>query len=93
MAKATVSQDLEQAHDHVHRVDDLIRVVTIFLFGNYLSHHLNLYGFLIFTSVFIKALCILGFCNGITGRADNLYDSAYFCSSVRAFSSQDKAHG
>ncbi len=48
--------DLDQAHDHVHWTElfyDLIHVVTIFLLGNYLSHHLDLNGFLIFTGVFI----------------------------------------
>ncbi|GAA3920870.1 low temperature requirement protein A [Litoribacillus peritrichatus] len=49
-------QDLDHAHDHVHWVElfyDLIHVVTIFLLGNYLSHHLNLDGFLVFCGVFI----------------------------------------
>jgi len=49
-------QDLEHSHDHVHWVElfyDLVHVVTIFLLGNFLSHHLNLEGFLIFTGVFI----------------------------------------
>ncbi len=35
-------KDLDHAHDHVHWVElfyDLIHVVTIFLLGNYLSHH------------------------------------------------------
>lgn len=49
-------QDLDHAHDHVHWVElfyDLIHVVTIFLLGNYLSHHLNIDGFLVFCGVFI----------------------------------------
>ncbi|MEM6985077.1 MAG: low temperature requirement protein A [Pseudomonadota bacterium] len=49
-------QDLDHTHDHVHWTElfyDLIHVVTIFLLGNYLSHHLNLHGFLIFAGVFI----------------------------------------
>ena len=49
-------QDIDQAHDHVHWVElfyDLIHVVTIFLLGNYLSHHLNIDGFLLFVGVFI----------------------------------------
>ena len=50
-------QDLDHAHDHVHWVElfyDLIHVVTIFLLGNYLSHHLNIEGFLVFCGVFIS---------------------------------------
>ena len=49
-------QDLDHAHDHVHWAElfyDLIHVVTIFLLGNYLSHHLDLHGFLVFAGVFI----------------------------------------
>ena len=49
-------QDLDHAHDHVHWTElfyDLIHVVTIFLLGNYLSHHLDLQGFLVFAGVFI----------------------------------------
>lgn len=48
--------DLEQAHDHVHWVElfyDLVQVVLIFLLGNYLSHHLDLHGFLVFAGLFI----------------------------------------
>lgn len=49
-------QDFEHTHDHVHWTElfyDLIHVVTIFLLGNYLSHHLDLQGFLIFSGIFI----------------------------------------
>ena len=49
-------QDLDHAHDHVHWTElfyDLIHVVTIFLLGNYLSHHLDVDGFLVFCGVFI----------------------------------------
>lgn len=49
-------QDIDHAHDHVHWVElfyDLIHVVTIFLLGNYLSHHLDLHGFMIFAGIFI----------------------------------------
>lgn len=49
-------EDLDHAHDHVHWVElfyDLIHVVTIFLLGNYLSHHLNFHGFWVFVGVFI----------------------------------------
>ena len=49
-------QDLDGAHDHVHWAElfyDLVHVVTIFLLGNYLSHHLDPQGFLIFAGVFI----------------------------------------
>lgn len=37
-------QDLDHAHYRVHWAElfyDLIHVVTIFLLGNYLSHHLS----------------------------------------------------
>lgn len=49
-------QDIDHAHDHVHWAElfyDLIHVVTIFLLGNYLSHHMDLHGFLVFAGVFI----------------------------------------
>lgn len=49
-------QDIDDPHDHVHWVElfyDLIHVVTIFLLGNYLSHHLDFEGFLVFAGVFI----------------------------------------
>lgn len=48
--------DVENPSDHVHWVElffDLIHVVTIFLLGNYLSHHLDLQGFLIYTGLFL----------------------------------------
>lgn len=48
--------DIDHAHDHVHWAElfyDLIHVVTIFLLGNYLSHHLDLHGFLVFAGVFV----------------------------------------
>ncbi len=48
--------ELDHAHDHVHWVElfyDLIHVVTIFLLGNYLSHHLDLNGFIVFAGVFV----------------------------------------
>ncbi len=48
--------DIDDAHDHVHWAElfyDLIHVVTIFLLGNYLSQHLDVQGFLIFTAAFI----------------------------------------
>jgi len=49
-------QDLDHVHDHVHWAElfyDLIHVVTIFLLGNFLSHHLNVDGFLVFCGIFI----------------------------------------
>ena len=49
-------QDLDDAEDHVHWTElfyDLIHVVTILLLGNFLSDHLDLNGFLIFTGAFI----------------------------------------
>ncbi|MGI9452673.1 MAG: low temperature requirement protein A [Geminicoccaceae bacterium] len=48
--------DIDHTHDHVHWVElfyDLIHVVTIFLLGNYLSHHLSLDGFFVFAGLFI----------------------------------------
>jgi|GEM_PF-359378 len=48
--------DVDDAHDHVHWVElffDLIHVVTIFILGNYLSHHLDWPGFWIFTGLFL----------------------------------------
>ncbi|WP_300381244.1 low temperature requirement protein A [Henriciella sp.] len=42
--------------DHVHWVElfyDLIHVATIFILGNYLSHHLDIQGVLTFAGVFI----------------------------------------
>ena len=49
-------EDVDHAHDHVHWTElfyDLIHVVTIFLLGNYLSHHLDWHGFFVFAGVFI----------------------------------------
>lgn len=48
--------DVEKPSDHVHWVElffDLVHVVTIFLLGNYLSHHLDLQGFWVFTCLFV----------------------------------------
>ncbi|MEQ9547707.1 MAG: low temperature requirement protein A [Marinobacter sp.] len=48
--------DVDDAHDHVHWVElffDLIHVVTIFILGNYLSHHLDWQGFWVFTGLFL----------------------------------------
>ncbi|MBY8964598.1 MULTISPECIES: low temperature requirement protein A [Pseudomonadota] len=48
--------DDEGASDHVHWVElffDLIHVVTIFLLGNFLSHHLDWQGFWVFTGLFL----------------------------------------
>lgn len=48
-------EDIDHAHDHVHWTElfyDLIHVVTIFLLGNYLSAHLDVNGFLVFSGVF-----------------------------------------
>lgn len=50
-------QDLPEAHEHVHWVElfyDLIHVVTIFLLGNYLSHHHDLAGFIAFAMLFVS---------------------------------------
>ncbi|MFS4438115.1 low temperature requirement protein A [Paracoccaceae bacterium GXU_MW_L88] len=47
--------DADHSSDHVHWVElfyDLIHVVTIFLLGNYLSHHHGLDGFLTFALMF-----------------------------------------
>lgn len=48
--------NLEKPDHHVHWVElffDLIHVVTIFLLGGYLSHHLDLHGFLVFAGLFV----------------------------------------
>ncbi len=48
--------DVENPSDHVHWVElffDLIHVVTVFLLGNFLSHHLDWHGFLIFSGLFV----------------------------------------
>ena len=48
--------DLEKPSNHVHWVElffDLVHVVTIFQLGNYLSHHLDPSGFLVFTGLFV----------------------------------------
>lgn len=48
--------DVENPSDHVHWVElffDLVHVVTIFMLGNFLTHHLDLPGFLIFTGMFV----------------------------------------
>ena len=52
--------DAQQSNDHVHWLElfyDLAHVVAIFILGNYLSHHLNIQGFLAFTALF----CIIWF--------------------------------
>lgn len=48
--------DVNQPSEHVHWVElffDLIHVVTVFVLGNYLSHHLDLAGFLVFYGLFV----------------------------------------
>ncbi len=48
--------DLDHSHEHVHWVElfyDLVHVVTVFLLGNYLSHHASLEGFAVFALVFV----------------------------------------
>lgn len=48
--------DVEHPGDHVHWVElffDLVHVVTIFQLGNFLSHHLDPFGFLIFSGIFV----------------------------------------
>ena len=47
--------DVKHVDHHVHWVElfyDLVHVVTIFVLGNYLSHHLNLEGFFVFAGLF-----------------------------------------
>ena len=49
-------QDGNITSEHVHWTElfyDLIHVVAIFLLGNYLSHHLSLEGFLVFSGIFV----------------------------------------
>ena len=48
--------DVDGASNHVHWVElffDLVHVVTIFLLGNYLSHHLDWAGFWTYTGIFV----------------------------------------
>ncbi len=48
--------DVDGASDHVHWVElffDLVHVVTVFMLGNYLSHHLDWNGFWIYTGLFV----------------------------------------
>ncbi|MEZ5836986.1 MAG: low temperature requirement protein A [Geminicoccaceae bacterium] len=48
--------DSDHTSDHVHWVElfyDLIHVVTIFLLGNYLSHHSGPGGFVVFAGLFV----------------------------------------
>jgi len=48
--------DVEKPGNHVHWVElffDLVHVVTIFQLGNFLSHHLDPSGFLVFTGLFL----------------------------------------
>ncbi|MGX1203197.1 low temperature requirement protein A [Marinobacter sp. MBR-105] len=48
--------DVDETHDRVHWVElffDLVHVVTIFILGNYLSHHLGWQGFWVFTGLFL----------------------------------------
>ena len=48
--------DVERASDHVHWVElffDLVHVVTVFMLGNFLSHHLDWHGFWISTGLFL----------------------------------------
>ncbi|WP_407334245.1 low temperature requirement protein A [Enterovibrio sp. 27052020O] len=48
--------DTEASSDHVHWMElfyDLVHVVSIFVLGNFLSHHLSVAGFAIFALLFI----------------------------------------
>ncbi|GEA59147.1 low temperature requirement protein A [Vibrio comitans] len=48
--------DAEASNEHVHWIElfyDLAHVVSIFVLGNYLSHHLGLSGFAVFAALFI----------------------------------------
>lgn len=47
--------DAESSSDHVHWIElfyDLAHVVSIFVLGNFLSHHLDVTGFLVFAALF-----------------------------------------
>ncbi len=65
------------ASNHVHWVElfyDLVHVVTIFLLGNYLSHHLDWSGFWTYTFVFIAIFF---------AWADNsIYNSLYISTDI-----------
>ncbi|CAK4073824.1 low temperature requirement protein A [Vibrio sp. 16] len=48
--------DAQTCSDHVHCIEifyDLAHVVSIFVLGNYLSHHLGITGFTVFALLFI----------------------------------------
>lgn len=48
--------DTDNSNDHVHWIElfyDLVHVVSIFVLGNYLSHHLSFSGFAVFAMIFI----------------------------------------
>ncbi|MCB1526619.1 MAG: low temperature requirement protein A [Hyphomicrobiaceae bacterium] len=54
--RPTHHMDVQNPTDHVQWVElffDLVHVVTIFILGNYLSHHLDWTGFLIFSGLFL----------------------------------------
>lgn len=48
--------DARDASNHVHWVElffDLVHVVTIFMLGNFLSNHLDVHGFMVFSGIFL----------------------------------------
>ncbi|OEE74565.1 hypothetical protein A1OQ_08930 [Enterovibrio norvegicus FF-162] len=48
--------DSDQSNDHVHWMElfyDLVHVVSIFVMGNFLSHHLSFAGFAVFVCLFV----------------------------------------
>ena len=53
--KPTHHEDVKDVDHHVAWIElfyDLVHVVCVFMLGNYLSHHLNIDGFLIFAALF-----------------------------------------
>ena len=82
-------QDIGHAHDHVHWTElfyDLIHVVTIFLLGNYLSHHLHFDGFLVFCGMFI----VLWYAWGELSVFNSIYVSTDFWHRVIADKDQQE---
>ncbi|GHE21458.1 low temperature requirement protein A [Halomonas urumqiensis] len=69
--------DVEGASDHVHWVElffDLIHVVTIFILGNYLSHHLDWPGVLVFSGLFVAIFFAWADCS--------VYNSLYISTDI-----------
>jgi len=69
--------DVENPNEHVQWVElffDLIHVVTIFILGNYLSDHLDLQGFLVFSGLFLAVF--------FAWADSSIYNSLYISTDV-----------